>query len=232
MPIEARVALICAKYAPFGVIPLPVPVLFPDVPIPVDRIPAHEGTDLDYLRKLAEDVGYAFYVEPGPLPATNIAYFGPHIKIGVPQPALNLDMDAHTNVASLNFSFDPTKGKLPVMFAQNALTRAPIPIPVPNVNPLQPPLGLLPAPIANIEMLHDTRHERTQGRAAGYREAPAGGVRETRGGSGQTPGLRACCGVLRGADGLLSARTSGQCAGGGACRAPTRLTACAQTSAG
>ena len=46
MPIEARVALICAKYAAFGVIPLPIPVLFPDVPIPVERIPAHQGTDL------------------------------------------------------------------------------------------------------------------------------------------------------------------------------------------
>ena len=46
MPIEARVALICAKYAAFGVLPLPVPTLFPDVPIPVERIPAHQGTDL------------------------------------------------------------------------------------------------------------------------------------------------------------------------------------------
>ncbi len=46
MPIEARVALICAKYAAFGLIPLPIPVLFPDVPIPVEKIPAQQGTDL------------------------------------------------------------------------------------------------------------------------------------------------------------------------------------------
>jgi len=156
MPIEARVALICAKYAAFGVIPLPIPALFPDVPIPVDRIPAHQGTDLAYLRRLAEEVGYVFYIEPGAAPGTNIAYFGPEIKVGVPQPALNVDMDAHTNVESLSFSFDPTKGVLPVVFIQNQQTRVPIPIPIPPVNPLQPPLGALPAPIANLKVMKDT----------------------------------------------------------------------------
>ncbi len=46
MPIEARVALLCAKYAAFGIIPLPIPILFPDVQIPIDKIPAQKGTDL------------------------------------------------------------------------------------------------------------------------------------------------------------------------------------------
>jgi hypothetical protein len=156
MPVEARVALICAKYAVFGLIPMVIPVLFPDVPIPVDKIPAHKGTDLRYLQTLAEEAGYVFYVEPGPVPGTNIAYFGPEVKIGVPQPALNVDMDAHTNVDDLSFNFDATKGVLPVVFIQNQLTRAPIPIPIPNLNPLQPPLGLLPTPIANLKVLKDT----------------------------------------------------------------------------
>ena len=156
MPIEARVALICAKYAAFGIIPLPIPALFPDVPIPIERIPAQQGTDLAYLQQLAEEVGHVFYIEPGEAPLTNIAYFGPEIKVGPPQPALNIDMDAHTNIESLNFSFDPTKGVLPVVFIQNQLTRVPIPIPIPNLNPLQPPLGALPAPIAKIKMMKDT----------------------------------------------------------------------------
>ena len=156
MPIEARVALLCAKYAAFGIIPLPIPILFPDVPIPIDKIPAQKGTDLQYIRELADDVGYVFYIEPGPTPGTNIAYFGPEIKLGVPQPALNVDMDALTNVESLNFSFDPTKGVLPIVFIQNQLTRVPIPIPIPNLNPLQPPLGVLPTPISNLKILKDT----------------------------------------------------------------------------
>ncbi len=156
MPIAARVALICAKYAAFGIIPLPIPALFPDVPIPIEKIPAQQGTDLAYVRQLAEEVGHVFYIEPGEVPLTNIAYFGPEIKVGLPQPALNVDMDAHTNVESINFSFDPTRGVLPIVFIQNQLTRVPIPIPVPNINPLQPPLGALPAPIANIKMMKDT----------------------------------------------------------------------------
>ena len=156
MPIEARVALICAKYAAFGLIPLIIPVLFPDVPIPVDKIPAHRGTDLNYIQQLAEEAGYIFYIEPGPVAGTNIAYFGPEIKVGIPQPALNVDMDALTNVENMSFSFDPTKGVLPVVFIQNQLTRIPIPIPIPNINPLQPPLGLLSTPISNIKILKDT----------------------------------------------------------------------------
>ncbi len=156
VPVEGRVALLCAKYAPFGLIPMVIPVLFPDVQIPIDKIPAQKGTDLAYIRLLASEVGYVFYVEPGPVAGTNIAYFGPEIKVGVPQPALNLDMDALTNVESLSFKFDPTKGVLPVVFIQNQLTRVPIPIPIPNLNPLQPPLGLLPTPISNLKLLKDT----------------------------------------------------------------------------
>jgi hypothetical protein len=156
MPIAARVALICAKYAAFGIIPLPIPEVFTDVPIPVERIPAQQGTDLAYIRQLADEVGHVFYIEPGEAPLTNIAYFGPEIKVGPPQPALNIDMDAHTNVESLNFSFDPTKGVLPVVFIQNPQTRVPIPIPIPDINPLQPPLGALPAPIANLKIMKDT----------------------------------------------------------------------------
>ncbi|MGH8720335.1 MAG: hypothetical protein ACREU4_00015 [Burkholderiales bacterium] len=156
MPIEARVALLCAKYAAFGVIPLPIPILFPDVQIPIDKIPAQKGTDLAYIQELARKVGYVFYIEPGPVPGTNVAYFGPEIKIGVPQPALNVDMDALTNVEDLSFSFDPTRGVLPIVFIQNQLTRVPIPIPIPNLNPLQPPLGALPTPISNLKILKET----------------------------------------------------------------------------
>jgi hypothetical protein len=90
------------------------------------------------------------------VPGANVAYFGPEIKVGVPQPALNIDMDALTNVESLNFSFDPTKGVLPVVFIQNQLTRVPVPIPIPNLNPLQPPLGAIPTPISNLKVLKDT----------------------------------------------------------------------------
>ena len=156
MPPEARVALIIAKYAMFGMIPLVIPSLFTDLPIPIERIPIHQGKDLEYIQRLADDVGYVFYIDPGPAPGTNVAYWGPEIKVGVPQPALNYDMDFKTNVESLNFSFDGANSELPIVFIQNALTKVPIPIPIPNLNPLQPPLGAIPAPITNIRLLKET----------------------------------------------------------------------------
>ena len=89
-----------------------IPMLFPDVPIPIDRIPAQQGTDLAYIRQLADEVGYVFYIEPGPACRARASpTWGPEIKVGVPQPALNVDMDAHTNVESLSFSFDTDQGR-------------------------------------------------------------------------------------------------------------------------
>jgi hypothetical protein len=156
MTADLRVLLVIAKYAMFGLIPMVIPNLFVDVPIPTDRIPLHQGTDLRYIQQLASEVGYVFYIEPGPVPGTNVAYWGPEIKIGVPQPALNVDMDAHTNVESLSFGFNGADTSLPIVFIQNQLTRFPIPLPVPNLNPLQPPLGVIPAPITNVTVLRDT----------------------------------------------------------------------------
>ena len=156
MPAEARVALIIAKYAVFGMIPLVIPSLFTDIPIPTDRIPTQKLSDLKYINEMASEAGYVFYIDPGPAPGTNVAYWGPQIKVGVPQPALNFDMDSQTNVESLSFSFNTANTTLPIVFIQNQLTKIPIPIPIPNLNPLQPPLGVIPAPITNITMLKET----------------------------------------------------------------------------
>jgi len=156
MSREARVALIVAKYAVYGMIPLVVPSLFLDVPIPVDNIPTHHGTDLAYVQHLAEEVGYVFYVDPGPAPLTNFAYWGPEIKVGPPQPALNVNMDVHTNVESLSFRFDGASKVTPIVFIQNELTKVAIPIPIPDVGPLNPPLGLIPPFPARFELMRDT----------------------------------------------------------------------------
>ena len=65
-------------------------------------------------------------------------------------------MDAHTNVEAINFSFDSTNTTMPVVMLQNQLTKFPIPLPIPNLNPLQPPLGLIGAPLTNLTVLRDT----------------------------------------------------------------------------
>jgi len=143
MPGEAIAAVILAKYAVLGVVPLIIPSILLDVPIPTSRIPTQKGTDLEYLQYLVNRVGYVFYLEPGPEPGLSTAYWGPKVKVGVPQPALNTNMDAHTNVEQLTFSFDSQSRSLPVIFIQNEQSKAPIPIPIPDIGPLNPPLGLV-----------------------------------------------------------------------------------------
>ncbi len=156
MPAEARVAIMILKYAVFGLIPLVIPSILIDVPIPIERIPRQKGTDFNYINDLADEVGYIFYIKPGPVPGVNTAYWGPEIKVGVPQPALNINMDAHTNVESLSFDFDAERKVLPVLFIQNLITKIPIPIPIPDITPLNPPLGLIPPLPKHIEFITGT----------------------------------------------------------------------------
>jgi len=65
-------------------------------------------------------------------------------------------MDFDRNVESLNFQFNSTKKDLPIVMIHNALTKVPIPIPIPDINPLQPPLGLLGPPVTKLSMLKAT----------------------------------------------------------------------------
>jgi hypothetical protein len=156
MPPEARVLLVLAKYAVLGIVPLVIPSVFTDVPIPVERIPRQQGKDLGYIQQLADEAGYVFFITPGPAPGVSTAYWGPDIKVGIPQPALNSNMDAFTNVESLSFSYNSEEKTLPIVFIQNAITKAPIPIPIPDVSLLNPPLGLIPAIPKSIDLISNT----------------------------------------------------------------------------
>lgn len=156
MPPVVRVLTVLAKYAALGVIPLTIPSFVEDIPIPIDRIPRHQGTDYQYVKSLAQQCGYVFYFEPGPAPGVSKAYWGPEIKLGQPQPALNTDMDLFTNVESLSFNFDKDAKEIPVVFIHNKETKVPIPIPVLDITPLNPPLGLVPPIPPKLTFLNDT----------------------------------------------------------------------------
>ena len=155
MPEVARVYVMLAKYLVFGIVPIVIPPIPPDVPIPTKEIPSHlEGTDRGYIQRLAREAGYVFYVEPGPLPLQSIAYFGPDIRIPVPQPALNINMDAHTNVESMTFSLDGLAKKIFVYTIMDPGTnKIPILIPVPNISILRPPMGARLTPPAKLEFV-------------------------------------------------------------------------------
>jgi hypothetical protein len=158
MPPALRVLVAVAKYAAFGVVPLVIPSVIEDIPIPIDRIPRHQGTDYAYVRSLAHDVGYVFYIDPGPVPGMSKAYWGPEIRIGAPQPALSAGGTdgPHVNVKDLSFTFDKERKEFPVVFIQEPTSKVPIPIPIPDVTPLNPPLGLVPPLPPKITFLKDT----------------------------------------------------------------------------
>lgn len=171
MPAEARVALILAKYIPLGIIPIVIPSVNIDIPIPTSRVPSHWGTDLQYISYLAKSVGYVFYIDtdapggipiprelpklpqatlPGgvvtprsiqPVPGRSIAYWGPEVKTGKPQAALIVNSDAASNVDSMTFGFDGFSKTVHVILIRPSMSPVPIPIPIPDVNPLSPPLG-------------------------------------------------------------------------------------------
>jgi hypothetical protein len=164
MPEVARLYLILAKYLVFGIVPIAIPPIPPDIPIPTTEIPSQRGTDRAYIRELANDAGYVFYVEPGPLPGQSIAYFGPDVRIPVPQPALNINMDAHTNVESMSFSLDGLAKKIVVYTIMDPAThKIPIPIPVPNLSILRPPLGARLTPPSKVEFAdHGTARSPTK----------------------------------------------------------------------
>jgi hypothetical protein len=156
MSADIRVLTVLAKYAAFGIVPEVIPVLFPDIPVPVEQTPAQKNTDLAYIQQLAREVGYVFYLAPGPLPGMNQAYWGPQVRFGMPQPSLNVNMDAWTNVESLNFRYQPQNSVTPIVWIQNSTTNVPLPIPIPSVTPFNPPLGLVVPIPQKFEPLTDT----------------------------------------------------------------------------
>lgn len=156
MPPAARVLLVLAKYAALGVLPKVIPSIVEDVPLPVQRIPQQRGHDYDYLQRLARQAGYVFYLEPGPTPGSSWAYWGPELRVGTPQPALNVDMDGLTNVEQLSFRFDKANKAMPVVYFQEPNSKVPIGLPIPDVSPLNPPLGLVPPLPVRLTQLTDT----------------------------------------------------------------------------
>ncbi|MGH3390784.1 MAG: hypothetical protein ACRDOO_18105 [Actinomadura sp.] len=156
VPPEARVAAICARYARYGIVPVPIPPVFRDMVDPLERIPVQPCTDLEYINALADVAGYTFFIEPGPLPGANIAYWGPEARFGLLQPALNINMDAATNVESMSFSFDGLTRTQYTITRVEPITKIGVPIPVPDISLLRPPLAARPAITLKQQPLPDS----------------------------------------------------------------------------
>jgi hypothetical protein len=156
-----RVQAILAKYGAFGILGEVVEVPTPDRAVPAERVWAQKGTDLGYIQQLAKEAGYVFYMTPGPLPGTSQAYWGPQFKFGIPQPALNVNMDSWTNVENLTFRYEPRNSVSPTVYIQSPTLGAIVEVPIPPVTPLNPPLGAIVPTPQRVTKLKDTAKRST-----------------------------------------------------------------------
>jgi hypothetical protein len=122
------VTKLIGKYAQYGLVPMVIPPPLIDPPIPVERVPVQCDTDLEHIKDLAERHGYVFYVRPGPVPGTNLAYWGPRIRTGLPQRALSVNMGPETNVDSVSFQYNGLAPTIVVDEVQDARTNTALPV--------------------------------------------------------------------------------------------------------
>ena len=117
-------------------------------------MPRQHETDLRFIQRMARRNGYVFYIEPLTLGATT-AYFGPENRLGLPQPALSIDMGTATNVKSLSFTNDalaPVGAKGSFV---EPITKTSIPIPpLPSLR--VPPLAASPAAARRTTLMRQT----------------------------------------------------------------------------
>jgi hypothetical protein len=95
-----QVLAILAPYAASGILPLAIPPPVLDPSLPIERVPTQQTTDLRHVVALAQRNGYVAYVIPGPLPGASTFYWGPPVRVGLPQPAVSVDLGAQTNTVS------------------------------------------------------------------------------------------------------------------------------------
>lgn len=151
---------IIASYAKYGLVPMVIPPLAIDPPLPIERTPVQQDTDRVYLTKMAERHGYVFYVEPGPVPFTNKAYWGPPPRLSVPQRALNVNLGGETNVTQIAFRSNGLSAELAEGAVQDRTTNRAVP--VQTFASLRPPLASQPA-----WLVHQPNVRRRRFRGAG-----------------------------------------------------------------
>ncbi len=141
-PDIAIVSKIIASYSEYGLVPTVVPPASMDVPIMVNRIPSQQATDLQYIKSLAEQYDYVFYIEPTLVPGVNTAYWGPKQYTGIPQKALTVNMGSESNVKSLSFQYSSLDTTIVKGSIQDPILNAKIP--VVTAGSLRPPLSTIP----------------------------------------------------------------------------------------
>lgn len=190
------------SYAQYGLVPEITPTT--DVPIMIERIPRQHETDLKFIKRLAKRNGFVFYIEPLTF-GVNTAYWGPENRLGVPQPALTMNMGSWTNVNSLRLSQDALSPVSTRGAFVEPITK--ISIPIPSLPSLRiPPLSANPIEARRTVIMRDTANQ-NPARAAVNAVATVTGTPEAIRGEGELETV--CYGHVLRARKLVGVRGAG-----------------------
>jgi hypothetical protein len=136
------VTRLLGPYLRYGIAPAVTPAGTP--PLPTSQVPSQQETDLACIKRLAERNGSVFYIRPT-VPGSSLAYWGPSARLGLPQPALTIDMGPATNVSgapTMRYNaLGPAAPQVSVTIPGTGVT---LKVPVPPAG--LPPLAAQPAP--------------------------------------------------------------------------------------
>ncbi|MGW0761024.1 hypothetical protein ACWD1Y_31875 [Streptomyces sp. NPDC002814] len=157
-----RVHAILGRYRDYGIRPDVKDEQILQPPHEQLRVHYQASTDLQYVNELARGNGYAFYLEPGPTPGQSSAYWGPEVRLGTRQHALNVNMGPNSTVDQLTFAYDGTAREEPQARWQDPANRQVTLLGQPSISPLRPPLGRRPTPALKRRTLTGTAKQQIQ----------------------------------------------------------------------
>jgi hypothetical protein len=144
-------AIATAIFGQYGILPMTSPS------VPFDSDPTNmtmqRGTDIRFLRRLAQRNGFECFIQPQPQSGIDFGYFGPPMNIpGLQEAVLNVKMGAQTNVSEFKVRYDMLKPTLAVASGIDSMTRAPslavslaptvTPPPTGGLYPMGSPMGV------------------------------------------------------------------------------------------
>ena len=119
---------IIGVYAEYGLVPVVKQPISTDHQTTDRHVPSQSGTDLEYLKELAERNDFIFYLEPTDIPGVTNAYWVPRELASHAQKPLTTNMGPETNVSSISFQYDALKPIVVTGSTQVPFTNTQIPI--------------------------------------------------------------------------------------------------------
>lgn len=155
-----------AIFAQNGIVATPATVSA-SIPFNLDptEFTQQRGTDIRFLRRLAQRNGFDCYVQPQPQSGIDFGYFGPPKNIpGMQQAVLNVKMGAETNVSEFKIRYDMVKPTMAMAAGVDVMTRTPTaavslapsvsPPPAGGLYPLGVPMGVQHATLRALAGAH------------------------------------------------------------------------------